>query len=278
MKHLLNILLGLSCLGLATSCEKDLTPYSDPQARLNFTFYSYNGEPILSSLNSQETESFYSFKLKSSVAGKELTSDTVWFEVATMGFLSEADRTVELEQIEADTLTNAVPGVHYVKFDEPQLLAKSFVPAGQNTAKIPVVLLRDASLKTQDIVLRFTFKSNSYFVPGYKDFVTRTLFVTDRLSKPTKWNTYYLDYTFGEYGAKKHELMIAWTGKAWDDDYLDELFKGDPGYMDYMDQWFQRKLEEENKKRTEQGLDVYREDSSDGKPGKAVSFKPLSWM
>lgn len=265
---------------LAASCEKELEPYHSTDTWLNFRFYDTSNEEVLSNPNIYMTQYNYSFAMQSSLAGKEIDKDTVWFEVGTMGFLSDANRTVELQQVQIDTVTNAVPGVHYIPFDDPSLLAKSYVPAGQNTARIPVVLLRDASLAKKDVVLKITFKENSFFKAGYQDMAYRTLYVSDRLNKPANWDLYYMDYTFGTYGQKKHELMIAWTGKAWDDAYLKELSNGDRAYMDFLDQWFQEKLAKENEKRQEQGLDVYREADAKGNPdkGEPVSFKPLSWQ
>ena len=42
-------------------------------------------------------------------------------------------------------------------------------------------------------------------------------------------------------------------------------------YIDYLDAWFAKKLDEENARRLEEGKDVYRE-----KNGKEVSFEPKS--
>ena len=256
-------LAALTLLPLATSCEKDLPKYSTPDAWLNFVYYDYSGEQVILTEDLEKiediTNTYYSFVMSSISEGKELTEDTVWVEVATMGFLSDKNRTVELEQIATDG-NDAVPGVHYVAFNDPQLLAKSYVPGGTNTALIPIVVLRDASLEEKDAVLRFTIKDNGIFKPGYEAMSVQTLYISGRLNQPSKWSTYYCDYYFGTYGPKKHELMIEWTGKNWDDDYLDELFGGDSGYIDYLAHWFKEKLKEENQKRIEEGLDVYRED------------------
>lgn len=257
------VLAALTLLPLATSCEKDLPKYSTPDAWLNFVYYDNSGEQVILTEDLEEiegiTNTYYSFVMSSISEGKELTEDTVWVEVATMGFLSEENRTVELEQIATDG-NDAVPGVHYVAFNDPQLLAKSYVPGGTNTALIPIVVLRDASLEEKDAVLRFTIKDNGIFKPGYEAMSIQTLYISGRLNQPSKWSTYNCDYYFGTYGPKKHELMIEWTGKNWDDDYLDELFGGDSGYIDYLAHWFKEKLKEENQKRIEEGLDVYRED------------------
>ena len=71
------------------------------------------------------------------------------------------------------------------------------------------------------------------------------------------------------------------TGKTWDDAYFKTLAAydddwgmwvfNDGAYIDYLDAWFAKKLDEENARRLEEGKDVYRE-----KNGKEVSFEPKS--
>lgn len=260
LKYILTVLFLLS---FVTACEKELPTYNTPDAWLNFVYYDYNGDQIISSENMDDikdiTNTYYSFVMASITEDKELTEDTVWIEVSTMGFLSDQNRTVEFEQIATEE-NNAVPGVHYIAFNDPQLLAKSYVPAGANSAFIPIVVLRDASLEEKDAVLCFTIKDNGIFKPGYKAMSVQTLHISGRLNQPSKWATYYCDFYFGTYGQKKHELMIEWTGENWDDNYLDELFSGDSGYISYISQWFIKKLEEENQKRIEEGLGKYTEE------------------
>ena len=53
--------------------------------------------------------------------------------------------------------------------------------------------------------------------------------------------------------------MIDWTGEVWDESYIRSLLNGDSGYLSYLKEFFQQKLEEENAKRQEAGLDIYRE-------------------
>ena len=80
------------------------------------------------------------------------------------------------------------------------------------------------------------------------------------------WEEYYLGY----WGPVKHQLMIEWTGEAWDDAYLEELYNGDSGYVDYMISWFAQRLEEENAAREAAGEEPYTEE--DGTP---VDFTPI---
>lgn len=275
MKHLLTPILAITLLSPAfTACEEELPTYSDTEARLNFMYYDYSGELITNSDDFENLKeilphTYYSFITSSIEAGEELQTDTVWFEVGTMGFLSGEARTVELEQI-PEGENDAVAGTHYVPFNDAQLLEHSFVPAWQNSTRVPIVVKRDASLEDKDFTLKFTFRDNGIFRPGYAYLSTHTLHISGRLSRPTQWNTYYCDDYFGTYGPVKHELMIKWSGQPWNDAYLDEVFAGDSNYIYYLAEMFRQRLEEENQKRLEQGLDVYKE-----KDGTPVTFPQL---
>ena len=180
-----------------------------------------------------------------------------------MGYLADEDRPIALQQIPVEGADNAEAGTHYVAFDDPSLSAFYKIPAHANKASIPVVVLRnDATLKDRTVTLKFGFKENDYFKPGYDTLSVHTLYITDRLSQPSNWSS--LAY-FGAYGEQKHLLMIEWTGDAWDEEYIEELVSGDAAYWHYMANWMKRKLEEENAKRLADPAigEVYKE--ADGK-------------
>lgn len=278
MKRHIAIKLSMACLCLGfsfTACEKDLEPYNNSNAWLNFRYYDWSSGY---GVELMQEDSYYSFALRSASLGVELQQDTVWMEVETMGFLSDLDRTVELEQkhIEEEELQEynegeAVPGVHYVPFDDPDLLAKSYVPAGSTIAKVPIVVLRDPSLDEQSVALRITFKDNGIFKPGYPVYNTHTIHIAGRLSKPESWDLNYLDYNFVGYTETVHELMIQWSGNAWDDDYVKSI-ASNYDYLQYLKAFFQEKLEETNAERQAQGLDILREPNGDPVKFEAKSF------
>ena len=120
MKTKLGIFLAGCCLLAFTACEKDLQPYNTPGAWLNFAFRESSGDLITSSegLYDEIYDTYYSFALQSATTGTDITQDTVWIEVSTMGFLSDQDRQVELQQVVTGE-NDAVSGVHYVAFDDP---------------------------------------------------------------------------------------------------------------------------------------------------------------
>lgn len=98
MKQLINILTGSLFLFGMSSCEKDLPVYETPDCWLNFVYYSsYDGSVLgTEEVTDEMRYASYSFVY----VGEEVEVDTVWFEISTMGFVSDEDRPLELEQIQ----------------------------------------------------------------------------------------------------------------------------------------------------------------------------------
>lgn len=255
MRKLTTILGGLACLFALASCEKDLEPYDTPDCRLNFLYYDYYGVNVLNTDALKNKKNYdltnYSFYYQGNPA-----RDTLWFKISTMGFLAPEARDIALQQITLnDTLENARPSVHYVPFDDPELAAYYRMPANQDTLSIPVILLNDPSLEKKEVVLCFGFRDNGVFKPGYSLMSSRRIVYTAMALRPAGW----IDGFFGEWGPVKHQLMMEWTGEKWDGDYIRKKYDEDYSYLEYMNQWFHYKLEEENAKRVAAGEDVYRE-------------------
>lgn len=248
-----NLLYAGGLLLLVTACEKDLPVFSDGECMLTF---HYGDNLTTAGVRPGMGKGSHSFKLNSAEGQMR---DTVWLKVNTMGKLSADDRPLALMQLEDTTkgVVNAIAGKHYVAFDDPSLAALYRVPGDSSAAKVPVVVLRDASLGSGDVVLKITFKDNGWFKAGYPEFATYTLTISDRLSS-NAWGTYNLDYYFGPYGQQKHELMMTWTKKSWDDEYIASLFyeyfpgyfsPKDDAYIAYLSEWFAERLAEENENR-----------------------------
>lgn len=265
---ILSYTLLLLLTAMLGSCEKDLPLYDEQVSRINFYYPNVTTETMDSTL----TRTAYSFVFDA----EDVKADTVWLEVETMGFVADHDRAVKLVQVDT-TANNAVPGKHYVAFDDPSLAAYYQIPAGMARAKLPVVLLRDASLKDTSVVLKIQLAANENFQPGYPVYQTRVITFSDRLSEPSawskpryydpnypEWGTYTLSVYFGAYGPVKHRFLIETTGKKWDNDYLEELINGDSNYLNYLIDELQKTLDTLNAKRQAQGLDVLKE--ADGTP------------
>ena len=264
MKTIKYLALAAIVLTTATSCEKTLEPYSNPDCYLNFRFVDsegkdYQNEDLAKTPSIINTPILYNFKTHGSVQ-----SDTVWIEAKTAGFVKDYDRSFDLEQIQVEGVQNAVPGVDYVAFDAPEAKRAQIVKAGEALFRVPVIVLRSTTLLTQDVVLKVRFKENENFKNGFTQMQERIISFTDRVSKPTVWDQCGLDDIFGEYGDVKYQLMIDWSGKPWSDEFI-----LDKAYLSYMAQVFQKRLEKENAERIEAGQPVWSEE--DGTP---VSFMP----
>ncbi|MBQ8501116.1 MAG: DUF4843 domain-containing protein [Bacteroides sp.] len=235
-------------LGLSASCEKDLPVYDYADSMLNFDLQisSETQEPELTS---------YSFVY----VDEAVEEDTVWVTVKTMGFLSDQDRPIELEQVKSGE-KDAQPGVHYVPFDDPELKAKYYyIPANEVDRKIPIVVKKDVSLSSESVYLYVTFKDNGYFRSGYPLYSVMRLNISNMLTKPAAWDS-YADYFFDKYGPVKHKFMIDVTGLKWDNEFLEAHLYGEQGYLTYLAQLCDKELRLENARRAEQGLGVLAED------------------
>ncbi len=254
MKKMIKYIAPLAALFAAmTSCEDNIDKWSG-EDRINFATNA-----VLDTVRN------YSFVYQ----GEDIMRDTVWLEVRIQGQVSNFPRPVKLKAVKPYDGIQATPDVHYVDFESDQisadLKAKYAVPAGQNTAKLPIVLIRDASLKTEKVQLRIVFESNDCFGTLYTGNSThRTIVFTDMLAKPAIWDGGPVGY-FSEYGQAKHRFMIATAGQAFDDEWMAknfeyyEIFSGgkwyigyspvDPDYMDFLAAWLQQKLDEENTQR-----------------------------
>ncbi len=240
-----------------TSCEKDQPVYSEETCWLNFK--------SLSSYESDQTE--YSFVY----SGSSVTQDTVWMTVTTLGFVKDYDRALAIEQVESSE-NDAVPGKHYVAFDDPSLQKYYVMPAGAVSTDIPVVVLRDASLKSGVVNLEISIKENENFKVGYETDRYRTITISDKLSKPSNWERCSLDYYISVYTKGVHQFMIDVSGERWDEDYISSL--ADYGYVEYLGSYFAKKLEEVNAERVANGLGVLLEE--DGTPVKFEIDDPWS--
>src|SRR5690606_15583252 len=88
--------------------------------------------------------------------------DTVFFDIYTMGHLSDRDRPFKIKQEQVKNANNAIANVHYKSFDNSDALAQYVIKAGTSHSRVPIVLLRDASLRERAYVLKFVLEENEY--------------------------------------------------------------------------------------------------------------------
>lgn len=244
---------------IGSSCEKDLPLYSYPDNMLNFELSSDEvNKDILK-------ETFYSFVYED----ESVMQDTLWVTINTMGFLSDQDRPLTLQQVPSGK-GDATPGVHYVPFDDPELCSKYYyIPAGKETVEVPVVVKKDASLSQNDVRLYLSIKENEYFKQGYPDYRVKRLVVSNKLSRPDNWS----EGQFDAYGPVKHQLMIDVSGKKWDYDYIEEFIYAEFEYQKYIGGIIAMRLREINEQRHAEGLgDLCEED------GTPITFTYFSYF
>lgn len=239
-----------------SSCEKDLEVYHYPDNGLNFYYES-----------AKDTVKNFSFVYGPTTR----TIDTVWVKVETVGFITDKDRDFTFEQVQT-TGTNALVGKHYVAFDDVSVKSYYSIPAGKSQTRVPIIVKRDASLKTSSVNLLIRVKNNENFKIANPSRSMTKVIITDQLAKPTCW-AIYADGYFGTYGPVKHQFFIEQTGKKWDDEYILNVLgftsgstwadgvnsNYDSGYCVYLAKALSMKLEAYNAARTTKGLDVLKE-------------------
>lgn len=158
--------------------------------------------------------------------------DTVYVRLNTIGGITDQDRKVTLEQVTEydvtyvrDPVTNkitdstvkekpfkAVPGKHYVPLNDPSMQSLLVIRANKAFDSLPIILLRDTSLKSNAYRLRLKVVANEVFAIGETKAVEKTLLFSDRLERFVSWSTD--TYTspayniFGKYSVAKHQFMI----------------------------------------------------------------------
>lgn len=160
-----------------------------------------------------------------------VTKDTVYIQVSTIGGITNYDRPVSFRQIPEydytyvrDPITNqitdtivterpfkAVPGVHFIGLEDKSMAPLMVIKADAVSAMIPIVLLRDVSMKTNTYRLRLQLAANKDFRLGEKNAIEKTIVFSDRLERFFSWR---IDgtaapafITFGKYSTGKHQFM-----------------------------------------------------------------------
>ena len=151
-----------------------------------------------------------------------VSRDTIYVLVNTIGKIENLDRAVELVQIpDGPVEKTAKPGTHFLALDDPSLKSLMVVKANEVSAMIPIVLLRDTSLKTNSYRLRITLSGNSEFGLGETNLRTRAIQFSDRLERFFSWrfdtSVAPAFSTFGKYSTRKHQFMIDVLGQKIDE-------------------------------------------------------------
>lgn len=161
-----------------------------------------------------------------------VTEDTVFFNIIAIGGVKSTDRTFTLVQEQLPDEVNAEPGKHYVAFNDPRAAKNYVIRAGTVQSQVPVILLRDASLRSESVKLKFVVQSDDNFQLGEPNLLWRKVEITDKLSQPASWDSWMVSNALGKYSVTKHEFMIQTTGNKWDTEFIAWL-RSDDGPRKY---------------------------------------------
>lgn len=198
----------------------------------------------------------------------DVVRDTLYIPVETMGGPRDYDRAVAIRQVTVydveytiengvkvdSTVTenpyNAIAGKHFVSFDSEEAKQLMVIPANEVKAFIPVIFLRDPSLKENVYTLKIQLGDNDEFkIGGVKNDVEYTLICADKLVKPNFWGNYPYSGgygAFGEYSTRKHEFMIEVTGEKINDEWWNTKVYGISGAQNHYQVKFKTALDRYN--------------------------------
>lgn len=228
-----------------TSCSKNEPKKFSDVSRLQFgpTQNRINYEPY--SLN--DTLKNHTFYYTPDVEQKIIN-----FDLYTIGNVADHDRVFKIEQVILEGVENAIPGVHYKAFDSGEMAKYYVIPKDSVHVFVPVVMLKDKSLDSKIVTLKFQLVANEEFQLGEVKKLWRKLTFTSMLNIPSLWSN--VNNILGSYSVVKHEFMIEKSGLKWDDELI-ETITTDAATPKYWQAFFVDELIKENKRREENLLD-----------------------
>ncbi len=203
MKYMACVLLGVAFC----ACEEKLETYSTETAWLKFNTQV-----------ASDTIITYSF-----VYSGADERDTIMIPVMSQGKVTAYPRQIALRQVITGE-QDAVAGKHYVAFDNAEYRDSYVLPAGQAAFRVPVILLRDESLDTEDVCLVVSIAETEDFSVGFDGPARIRINISGRVMKPENWCESGIEADFNcTYSRVLHEFLIEVTGEKWDADYLRKL-------------------------------------------------------
>lgn len=177
-----------------------------------------------------------------------ISRDTLWIPITVIGGKTAYDRAVSLIQVQeyrdsliydqsgkqigkesVPVLFTAIPGKHYIAFDQPTMKELLIVKAGQVEALLPIILLRDPSLKDNSYRLRLSFAENDNFRLGDSKLLEKLVQFSDRYERFYSWRFDNFNApafgTFGKYSQRKHEFIYETLGEPITEEWYQALAK-----------------------------------------------------
>jgi len=171
------IMAGIAFLFCLQGCkEDDKLMFDDSEPKVSFD-KRYSGT-LVDSVN-------YSFAFQS----KEIVTDTVQIPLRIIGLPRAVDRPVA---IELATRSTAKEGYHFK-------LENAFIAANESDGLVNLIFFRRAGLKDSVVTAELKIVANNEFKPGYDDKgvsavldrLTWRFTLTDKLEKPSIWDSYW---------------------------------------------------------------------------------------
>jgi hypothetical protein len=171
--------------------------------------------------------------------------------VSISGRTADHDRQIEVVQIPGYDVTynyddqgyltdsiitewsnSAVAGKHYIAFDDAEAKALLKIKAGEITGYVPVIVLRNTSLKTEKVRLRIQLVASNDLELGQAKNLIMLLNISDQLEQPVNWTRYSTAQSYlGTYSKPKHELMIKVLQDKVDEEWLEQMANDRPNLI-----------------------------------------------
>lgn len=155
----LSIILFFVCIVMAVSCHYEKPGFY--QERTYIQFYYPN-------LINKDTTDYMTRPLNYPYINSNRLKDTAWFRLQVVGGPVKWDREVKFRQYSVELTGNdmeAVPGVNYIPFDDPEIQKRMIIPADSVYMNVPVVILYDTE-KKGTFVLNFELVPTDDFELG----------------------------------------------------------------------------------------------------------------
>lgn len=240
---------------LTISCDNEKYNFYEGEAYIQFgpePYRIYNG-----GYDYRDTVKTFSF----AYSNESVKQDTIFFDIYAIGGIKPYDRVFKLEQMMIKESENAISEVHYKSFESSELASHYVIQKDSIHARVPIVMLRDESLKEKEFTLQFQVVSNKEFKTAETRLLWRRLIFADKMVKPNKWDQlerYYL----GKYSVTKHKWMIEITKEKWDNEFVDEL-NSSITMSSFWNNFLKFELIKLNKEREEMLLDKFKDEDNE---------------
>ena len=220
----INMMAGVLAIGGLCSCEQQAPTVFEEAPGIYFA--RKNGQ------NDSIAHTFFSVQEKQE-------RDTIFVELLTMGKPFDVARPVRIVQTNVEEADADIAGKHFVAFDDPEVVDRFAIAPGQVSVELPVILLRDKSLKSEEVKLKMKVEANEWFVPGIdqnREFMIKT---TELATPPDSWKDRWY-YVWGDWGSRKMWFIVNYLGFTNFDESVES------GYRNYLKVKAHEKLEEYN--------------------------------